>query len=185
VDPAAARLRLWPWRPPTTSTPSTTTPPTTAQDTEARQRAQLEVERFCMTQFPDHCTGVVLVMGRAATAIKVEPVGRKPTPQELAAFRRKPEQLTGEKMTDEEFASFMKLSEQFPQPSPEQLARFLGDAGIPGFDLSGRNRLVVYWRPWRRWTPRYGSGSLAWATTSASPTPPTPSRSWTSSAGAS
>jgi hypothetical protein len=36
------------------TTPTTTTPPTTGQDTEALRRAQLEVERFCMTGFPDH-----------------------------------------------------------------------------------------------------------------------------------
>jgi outer membrane murein-binding lipoprotein Lpp len=140
-----------------TTAPSTTTPPTTAQDTEALRRARLEVERFCMTRFPDHCAGVALVTGQAATAIKVEPVGKQPTPQELAAFRKQLEQFTGEKMTDEEFASFMKLFEQLPQPSPEQVAELLAaGAGVPGFDLSGRNRLVVYRRPW---TPRSGSGT--------------------------
>jgi hypothetical protein len=120
------------------TTPTTTTPPTTGQDPEALRRAQLEVERFCMTGFPDHCAGVAVVMGQAATAIKVEPVGKNPTPRDLAAFRKKLEQLTGERMTDEELASFMKLFEQFPQPTPEQLAELLPISG---------NRLVVYRRP--------------------------------------
>jgi hypothetical protein len=85
-----------------TTAPSTTTPPTTVQDSEALRRTQLEVERFCMTKFPDHCAGVSLVMGQAATAIKVEPVGKQPTPRDLAAFRKKLEQLAGERMTDRE-----------------------------------------------------------------------------------
>lgn len=131
-----------------TTVPSTSTPPTTAQDTEALRRTQLEVERFCMTEFPDHCAGVTLVMGQAASAIKVEPVGgRKPSPQELAGFRKRLERLTGEKMSDQEFASFMKLFDQLPQASTEQLAQLAASRGIPGFDLSGRNRLVVYRRP--------------------------------------
>jgi hypothetical protein len=54
------------------------------QDSEALRRTQPEVERFCMTEFPDHCAGVSLVMGQAATAIKVEPVGKQPTPEQLA-----------------------------------------------------------------------------------------------------
>jgi hypothetical protein len=132
-----------------TTAPSTTTPPTTAQDTEALRRAQLEVERFCMTRFPDHCAGVTLVTGQAATAIKVEPAGKQkqPSRRELAAFRKQFERLTGERVSDEELASFMKLAEQLPQPSPEQVAQLAARAGIPGFDLLGRDRLVVYRRP--------------------------------------
>lgn len=127
--------------------PSTSSPAATSQGTEALRRAHLEVERFCMIEFPDHCAGVVLVLGQEVAGITVEPVGKDPSPQDLAGFRRRLEQLTGEKMSDQEFASFMELFEQIPQPSPQQLAELAGLAGIPGFDRLGKNQMVVYRRP--------------------------------------
>jgi hypothetical protein len=52
---------------------------------------------------PDGCfLSLSLVMGQMVTAIKGEPVGKKPSRQELAGFRRRLEQATGRKMSDQE-----------------------------------------------------------------------------------
>jgi hypothetical protein len=92
-----------------TTAPTTSNPTVTSQDTEALRRVQLEVERLCMTEFPEHCAGVALVLGQKVAAIEVEPLGKS--------------------------------------PGPEELAELAAGLGIPGLDLSGRARLVVYRRP--------------------------------------
>lgn len=133
---------------PVATAPSTSNPAVAAQDTEALRRVHLEVERFCMTEFPDHCAGVVLVTGQTAGGSTLLPAGKKPSPQELAGFRRRLEQFAGKKLTDQEFARFMELFEQLPgkELSPEQLAELAG-LGIPGLESLGKNQVVVYRRP--------------------------------------
>jgi hypothetical protein len=130
-----------------TTAPTTSSPTVTSQDTEALRRVQLEVERLCMTEFPEHCAGVALVLGQKVAAIEVEPLGNSPGPEELAEFRRRLERTTGEKLSDEVFALFVEAYEQLPEPTPERLAELAAGLGIPGLDLSGRDRLVVYRRP--------------------------------------
>jgi hypothetical protein len=129
-----------------TTAPSTTTPTVTSQDAEALRRLRLDVEHFCMVEFPDHCAGVTLVEGPTGAGITLVPAGKKPPgKRDQAEFRRRLEQLSGEKMSDQEFAAFMELFERFPQPGPEDIAR-LAALGAPGLEWLAKNQVVVYRR---------------------------------------
>jgi hypothetical protein len=133
-----------------TAPSSTSNRSISSQDIAALERTQLEIDRFCKAEFPDHCAGVVLIMGQRITDISVLPAARKLSPQELAAFREQLERLTGKKMSQEEFAALVKQLEQpgGKELSPEQLAALKG-LGMQGLDQIGGNQLVVYRRPLR------------------------------------
>jgi hypothetical protein len=131
---------------PSTSTPAID-PTATMEDVEALERMHVELQRFCRTEFPDHCAGVVLFLGPpGAQPVSGVPAERawKPSKQELALLRQVREQMLG-KISRKELAELKRLFDQSPPLSPEELP-LVDELTAPGL-VWMMNQVVVFRRP--------------------------------------